>query len=144
MYAVTPGTANVTSVSGGVGVGNTGQSPAATMDGYAHFWGATSELGSELYRTNGTSTQLVKDILPGGASSPDSFITVGNLVFFSAVNPVNRRELWRTDDTDGGTIRVSNHVVGTGDGVFRDFTAHGGKLYYVASDSAPGRELWVQ
>ncbi len=143
MAAVAPGTTNVTNASLGIDVGNTGQSPAATMGGYAYFWGATSALGSELYRTNGTSTQLVKDILSPGASSPDGFITVGNLVFFTAVNPVNRRELWRTDGTDAGTFRVSNHITGTGDVNIRDFTAHGDKLYYVASDSATGREVWV-
>src|SRR5262249_8795129 len=50
---------------------------------------------------------LVKDIKPGGEGSlPASLTVVNGILFFSADDGVNGRELWRSDGTAAGTYMV--------------------------------------
>ncbi|GMU04158.1 hypothetical protein [Corallococcus caeni] len=89
------------------------------------FQTRTPETGMELWISDGTEggTRLVKDITPGAADSvlEPAYELNGRLVFFRWV-PVSanesRPELWRSDGTSAGTLRVRN---------FRDYT---GLSYY--------------
>jgi ELWxxDGT repeat protein len=107
--------------------------------------------GDELWRSNGTSTgtTLVKDINPGVYSSvvTDYKMTkVGNGVFFratdSGMNPGHGMELWRTNGTQAGTVRVKDINPGTADSS-PDFLANvNGTLFFSANDGTHGQELW--
>ena len=65
-------------------------------DGYVYF-AATSDLyGRELYRSDGTSVTLVKDIHPGsGSSSPHSLTVYQNELFFAADDGMTGIEIYR-------------------------------------------------
>ncbi len=73
--------------------------------------GGNINAGSELWKFDGTSTgvALIRDIDPGVRSSyPEGFIDVDGLLYFFARNATNqRRDLWRTDGTSGGTRRIA-------------------------------------
>jgi ELWxxDGT repeat protein len=69
----------------------------------------------ELWHSDGTAegTGLLREIRPGPASSigdPSNleFQTLGSAVYFAADDGVSGRELWRTDGTRGGTVRVGD------------------------------------
>ena len=62
----------------------------------------------------------------------------GDEVFFTVGNQVNSNQLWKTDGTEEGTIRVSNGV-----GSVTELIVMGDTLYFTGSGSGGGsRELW--
>ena len=70
-----------------------------------------SGIGKELWRTDGTSVTLVKDINPGSPDSTIGGMTVsGNFLYFWATTATHGEELWRTDGTSSGTLRMSNNT----------------------------------
>jgi ELWxxDGT repeat protein len=111
--------------------------------------------GRELWRSDGTTagTALLKDISGGSAASyfgqydmaPPWYVSVGGLDYFFVL--LGRRELWRTDGTEAGTVRVHDF------GPFRNtrspqfeyprqLTALGGTFFFVIDDGEHGTELW--
>jgi len=94
-----------------------------------------------------TSPRLIKPITPGVSSfEPQDLTAVGNLLYFTADDGVSGRELWKSDGTTPGTVRVKDIKAGNGDS-FRDeyrnqLTAIGNTLYFVADDDIHGSELW--
>jgi len=53
----------------------------------------------------------VKDINPGpGGSSPFGFTVLNNALYFSADDGTNGFELWRSDSTEAGTVRVGEKI----------------------------------
>ena len=69
------------------------------------------------YGSDGTAdgTVMVKDINPGGSSVPLGFASVGNMLYFTANDGVNGRELWKTDGTSAGTVLVKDINSGLAD-----------------------------
>lgn len=96
----------------------------------------------ELWKTDGTTTSLVKDINPSGGSFPQYLTAIGNMVYFAANTPTSGNELWKSDGTDAGTILVSDIVTGTSGSSPMNLTNVNGTLYFTATTSAHGRELW--
>ncbi len=95
---------------------------------------------------------MVKDINPGGSSSPSRLISVDSTLFFRADDGSHGRELWKSDGTSIGTVLVKDIYPGPG-----SFTEGGpgpgnslpvlltnanGTLFFAASDGTHGRELW--
>jgi ELWxxDGT repeat protein len=80
------------------------------------YFMANTNDGWELWKTTGSnaSTVQVKDINPGGAGSVLSVYSVanagniGNTLYFSANDGVTGYQLWKSDGTDTGTVRISN------------------------------------
>jgi ELWxxDGT repeat protein len=71
---------------------------AVTMGGWSYFAAQRADVGTELFRTDGTTTQLVSDINAGwGSSKPDNLTVAGGFVYFSAYTKTNGVKLWRTD-----------------------------------------------
>jgi ELWxxDGT repeat protein len=70
--------------------------------------------GMELWKTDGTAagTVMVKDIHVGSQSSIEIgiefFTMANNILFFSAYNGINGRELWKSDGTTVGTVMVKD------------------------------------
>ena len=78
---------------------------------------------------------------PVGSSSVGSLTVVGGTLFFAATDPVNGRELWKTDGTTAGTVLVKD-VNPVGHSSPQELTAVGGTLFFEAYGSvAENREL---
>lgn len=116
------------------------------LGGYIFFEADDGTNGFELWRSNGTTTEMVKNIRGGaGDSYPTGFVQLGGYLYFRANDGITGRELWRTNGTAAGTTRVANINVGNGgldDSAPRFFTAFGGFLYFQANDGTNGYELW--
>ncbi|HRP56696.1 ELWxxDGT repeat protein [Agriterribacter sp.] len=85
----------------------------------------------------------VKDIRPGGAGSEPKFLaSYNNAIYFSAVDGVHGRELWKSDGTEAGTVMVRDINPGS-DGSFPEWlTVSNGYLYFSADNGTNGGELW--
>ena len=65
---------------------------------------ATIDHGKELWRTNGTTTELVKDVRSGSSNStPGNFFNLNNTLYFTAHNGTTS-VVHSTDGTDAGTV----------------------------------------
>ena len=132
-------------------------SPArgAVLDGKLLFAATAGATGTELYATDGTpgGTALLKEIYPGpagtspagvpiGSGNPSQLVRAGGYVYFSAADPAGGDELWRTDGTAGGTVRVKDIYGGTEGSFPLHLTAVGDVVYFSAKDAAGDRELW--
>jgi ELWxxDGT repeat protein len=104
--------------------------------------------GQELWIHDYLGTRMVKDIVPGAASTHIASMTVQNgLLFFSATDPDNpsRKGLWISDGTEDGTRmimptdQVSNisEIYAAGDGY-----VYFGAQTYDTNGNDLGRELW--
>jgi ELWxxDGT repeat protein/VCBS repeat-containing protein len=110
--------------------------------------------GTELWKSDGTEagTVMVKDIAPGTFGSPETgftpyssfpanFAVAGATAYFGASDGLGT-ELWKTDGTEAGTVRVS--APGTLS-IPQTLTVVGNSLYfraYQSSDPEGDRELW--
>ncbi|MBK5305686.1 MAG: hypothetical protein JJD92_03265 [Frankiaceae bacterium] len=107
-------------------------------DGY----NASGTYGEELWRSDGTTVALVKDIAPGIEPSGIADITVvdpvgpdGPTLFFQASDPSGAR-LWRSNGTGAGTVPVADVNLTGGP---NPLTAVGSQLYFSAGEP----ELWT-
>ncbi|MFL5349898.1 MAG: ELWxxDGT repeat protein [Hyalangium sp.] len=104
--------------------------------------------GRELWVSDGTTggTRLVKDIVPGpGDSGPYHLKAVGSwLLFFRYIPETptspSRTELWRSDGTEAGTVRIKDLGADTSLS-FVDVVVNN-TLFFVFTDPAHGTELW--
>ncbi|MEM1382386.1 MAG: ELWxxDGT repeat protein [Pseudomonadota bacterium] len=131
---------------------------SASIGGSLFFAADDGTDGTELYLIDGTllgsgvdpatAVKQVRDINTGGASNPADFVSVGNLVFFTADDGTSGRELWKSDGTEGGTERVTDLVGGSGssdptnlvefDGAVLFSASVGGTTVIYRSDGTPG------
>ena len=85
----------------------------------------------------------MKDIRPGAyGSTPYELTAVGTKIFFSADDGAAGRELWASDGTDAGTVRVADIAAGSDDSYPTELTAVGSTLFFSADTAGAGRELW--
>lgn len=106
--------------------------------------------GQELWASDGTGggTFMVKDInttTESGVafgSAPRDLVNVNGRLFFTAVDNATDRELWTSDGTPGGTVRVADLRPGLDSSRPERLTACGRLLYFSADDGTRGRELW--
>src|SRR5262245_12654407 len=86
---------------------------------FAAFEPAT---GTELWKSDGTTTTRVADINPGvGSSTPSQLRAVGSTVYFAATDGTTGMELWKTDGTT--TTRVADINPGSGNSSPNGFAA---------------------
>jgi ELWxxDGT repeat protein len=113
------------------------------------FTASDAAHGSELWMSDGTSagTRLLKDITPGPEGSTlGTFTRVGDTLFFSRRLPSDppgeeRLELWKSDGTPSGTVRVEE--LGPGFVVFNTAALDDDTLFFVFDDGTHGFEPWV-
>ncbi|MEI6156406.1 MAG: ELWxxDGT repeat protein [bacterium] len=129
--------------------GVNGASPlwsSGRLGDWLYFAAYTDASGAELWRTSGTTTELVEEIQPGpNGSDPGSFAALGDWLYFAADDGTNGRELWRTNGVETALVRnIAIELVGVNASDPAELTALGGWLYFRASDGAGGHglELW--
>jgi ELWxxDGT repeat protein len=112
--------------------------------------------GAELWVTDGTTpgTVLFKDINPGAVGSAPTLMNSHMLginntrLFFTASDGVHGFELWKSDGTVSGTVMVKDILPGHSGSIvnvsyLNDICSYNFKVYFAASDSIHGSELWV-
>jgi ELWxxDGT repeat protein len=94
----------------------------------------------ELWATDGTlgGTRLVKDLNPERSSNPRQMIAFGGRLFFFADTPQSR-QLWRSDGTPAGTVRVHDFLVNAPETL--DLVQADGALF-VLQGTESGVEVW--
>ena len=137
------------------------------FDGQLFFTANDGFSGNELWVSDGTTagTQLLLDINPGGSyygyygyysypsgSYANNLTEANGLLFFTANDGFNGRELWVTDGTTAGTQLVKDinsgssyyYYYGSSTGSYpSDLTEFDGQLFFTANDGVTGNELWV-
>jgi ELWxxDGT repeat protein len=111
------GTVRVTDVCNGACTSGIGD--LAAYRGELVFVATDGWLGRELWKTDGTAagTAMLKDIMVGAStSSPYEFTEFGGFLYFGASDGSNLGqygfELWRTDGTPEGTVRLTDLAPG--------------------------------
>jgi ELWxxDGT repeat protein len=155
---VSDGTSAGTQLVADIEPNQSSSSPAQliVLNNQLYFVAFNNASGRELWVTDGATngTQLVKDINPSNsqyASRPRFLTVLNNQLYFTANDDVNGSELWVSDGTTTGTQLVADIDPIAPDDIylsrgnsFPDYlTAFNNKLYFAASDSIKGRELWV-
>lgn len=117
-------------------------STSAAIDGVLYFAAGTPEHGAELWATDGLTTWLAADIVPGPDSSePRRLTSLNGRLMFQATTPETGHELW-TLDPDGPRLVQDLHP-GPEDGLSTwlplfPWEAH---VYFSAYDGSTGG-LW--
>jgi len=123
-----------------------GASSNIVIGGTMYFRGnASSITGAELWKTDGITTTMVKDIFPGTNSSrPDLLTNVNGTLFFTATDGVNGAELWKSDGTEAGTVMVKD--ITTANNINTNvptlLTNVNGILFFIGYTVASHYELW--
>ena len=105
--------------------------------------------GYELWSSDGTTlgTNMVADIWAGpGASYPYAMIAYNGSIIFTAADSLHGSELWTTDGTAAGTVLLKDINPGSTASSPADYSGYNlynGKLYFSATTSASGYELWT-
>ncbi len=115
---------------------------------YFRAWNGVN--GYELWRTNGTEagTYMVKDIYTGSNhATPQKFITYHQRIYFTANDSVGGSvgggNLYRTNGTDTGTVKVVPLIMTTTSSTPDWMTVKNGEtMFYAAEYNLLGRELW--
>ena len=83
------------------------------------FFGTDSAHGAEPWITDGTAqgTHLIADLCPGTCGSADPqhpvLLPIPQGLLFAATDGAHGQELWRTDGTAAGTVRLTNLAAST-------------------------------
>ena len=139
------GTARVKDIASGTY--SSGPSDLSDVNGTL-FFTAASGSDRELWKTDGTEagTVRVKDIRPGGSSGVETgycYLTnVNDTLYFRANDGTSGSELWKSDGTEAGTVRVKDIAPGATSGGATGITNVNGTLFFAASDGTSGGELW--
>ncbi len=108
---------------------------------FSGVFGLVLSLTSSLLAQGVGEPFLVKDIETtpgfGQASQPNSLAGVGNSLFFAARDPVTGSELWKSDGTFQGSLRVKDIVEGPGSSEPRKITDVGGIAFFLVDE-----QLW--
>ena len=147
----TDGTAAGTALVRDIQPGISGSTPGslgamAEFNGNIFFSASTTGLGSELWKSDGTTggTVLVKDINTSGflsGSYPAYLTNVNGTLFLAALDSANGTELWKSDGTAAGTVLIKDIRPGPFGSIPSSLVDLNGTVYFGAHDgTSPG--LW--
>ncbi|HRI60692.1 MAG TPA: T9SS type A sorting domain-containing protein [Saprospiraceae bacterium] len=126
-------------------------SPSGLTDfnGTLYFMADDGVNGFELFKAEHLSpvdysVTLVKDIFPGdNGSYPTWFCVWNNILYFSANDGVNGKELWKSNGTTAGTVMVADIFPGEDGSEPTGLTGLGGSIVlFTADNGTSGFELW--
>ncbi|MEX0332626.1 MAG: DUF5050 domain-containing protein [Puniceicoccaceae bacterium] len=111
---------------------------------WLYFKGTGSiDIGTQLWRTNGTDLELVTDPSSGNAisdlDSNPSFMTPFDGYLYFRANNGQFNQLYRTD---GRTVELFDEINPAGSSDPREFKAFDGWLYFSATNDEVGEEVW--
>lgn len=141
-------------------VGGTSDSMYPTSSGI-YFFGEANASGSglyELWKSDGTFSGTIKvltfpsgvvpsnrnNTIPPRANNYNSYPkqNYDNIFFFTASDPTNGIELWRSDGTAAGTFMVKDINAGPADSRPQGLGVIDGICYFSAVTADNGREIW--
>ncbi len=147
---VTDGSPSGTGVVKDINAGNESSSPSYYLKvGNKYFYQANDGInGYELWVTDGTiaGTRMLKNFNSTTQNSGNiywsgTFYKAGNRAVFAVNDGINGYQLWASDGTELGTVRLTN-TSQTDTNYFDSFTAVGSKLIFRAR-STNERNLWI-
>lgn len=142
------------------GTGNGYPANFVRMGSHVYFRADNAAYGFEIWKTDGTTagTTLLKDVNPGTAdgvytTTTFDIVASNNLLFMPLDDGVYGRELWVSDGTSSGTIRLLDTYVGSigtinAAGAPEEITPFGAGIlfstyeYDLGTSTGFGRELW--
>ncbi|WP_187344945.1 ELWxxDGT repeat protein [Cystobacter ferrugineus] len=115
--------------------------------GRLFFVANDGEHGAEPWLSDGTpqGTRMLADLTPGpDSSSLEELVAVQNTLFFLRTYPGTtvHEELWKSDGSRAGTVRVKDLGTVPSGGIAIGLTASGDVLYFSGLDPEHGREPW--
>lgn len=119
---------------------------ASTAAGDLLFFSAGNLRGYELWATDGTAagTRLVRDLCRGGCSSEPRALRAGDgAVFLLGRNRRSVDQIWRSDGTPQGTVRLTSFQSATALSAPFPGVPLGDGFLFTAADEDHGRELWA-
>jgi len=140
---------------GGIALGGNGSVPKylTNVSGQLFFQANDRVNGDELWRVpSGGSATMVEDNIPGGGIEPGNYSSIpnqlynfGGTLYFKTLTASFSYSLWRVSGAGNASV-----VMNSGAGVVVDptgsypseLTSSGGTLYFQASNSGTGSELW--
>jgi ELWxxDGT repeat protein len=126
------------------GLGAARPDPLASNGGMLWFF-AYGPDGPALWTVTGDAAPVEHvDLTTSGTDSARVYdaATVGDHVLFKAYDDVAGAELWRTDGTTAGTVRLVDIVSGSQGSDPRFFEVAGGALFFIADSQGRGDELF--
>ena len=102
----------------------------------------------QLWKSDGTTsgTSVVKEFVnPGGGNwEPQEFTSMNGTLFFTLDDPniPSSRELWKSDGTESGTVKVKDIYAGQLGAFPQNLTVANGILYFFAGEPVHGFALW--
>ncbi len=148
---ITDGTAGGTSLVSDVYSGTTSSDPGdfAPLNGFVYFSATTAAEGRELWKTNGTTTSNLKNIVPGTGSSNRmdeyNLFSNGTYLLFAANTAGSGVELWKSDGSTGGTVMLKEINTGNSNADSsnpREFYTLNSVVLFAATDAIHGEEIW--
>lgn len=116
--------------------------------GRVFFAAANGESNRELWVHDPLAdpqTFQVRDINAGDSSEPQELTDFNGVLFFTATDGSGvgktGRELWRSNGTEAGTVRIADLATGSTDSNPRHLTVFKNELYFFANGDSIGREL---
>lgn len=108
------------------------------------FYNNTAGMAGGVYLTDGTgSLTMLSSQRPIELDAEGTmFVVAGDKIYFKTNDGANGVELWVTDGTAQASL-VADFVMGTGDSDPADLTAFNGFLFFAATSSDAGRELYA-
>ena len=148
---ITDGTPGGTSLISDIYPGPTSSYPGdfASLNGFVYFSARTLAQGREIWKTNGTTTSILKDIVPGADSSNRldeyNLFSNGTYLLFAARTASSGVELWKSDGSTVGTVMLKEINTGNANADSsnpREFFALNSVVLFAATDATHGEEIW--
>jgi len=139
--ASVPAVADVISLASDVDPGGSSSpSDFSVFNGQLYFRAQTSATGAEVYRFDGSTSQLVADLNPGSnGSNPAGLTTWNDQLFLQATLPATGTELYQFD---GVSFQLTDIAPGAANSTPSGFESHNSALYFQANDGVLGAELY--
>jgi ELWxxDGT repeat protein len=96
----------------------------------------------EKYSSTLAPEPVLYNINSPNSSDPADFTDVNGVLYFTAMNTLYGRELWKIDPVTGKPVRVTDIGLGQLSSSPRNLKNVNGTLFFTATNSSNGTELW--